>query len=347
MPADLRAVTVVVTNYNGRAVLPRTLATLRTVLGPSVPVIVADSGSTDGSPEDVAKHFPEVRIVQRDRFTPHVNITRNMGVRAATTPLVFLIDNDIDVTPGCIEELMRVMRSSDSVFCCTPRLLDFDDANKIYADGNHLHFLGLSGATKRNRLVSDTPLRPPHPTFAGGIMLIDVRRAEALGLWDEGFPFGWADDCEIQLRGRLRGFQALHVPTANCVHQSKDHGTKRSYGQFYNRYRLIWIVYSRRSLFLLAPPLLVFELALTLLSLVLGISGERWRAIKDVWRTRADIRARRAAAQASRRVRDSALMAAGEVELGGPMGRSDALRTMTRGMTIVLDAYWRLVRRWL
>jgi hypothetical protein len=260
---------------------------------------------------------------------------------------VFLIDNDIDVTPGCLEELVRVMRSSDSVFCCTPRLLDFDDANKIYADGNYLHFLGLSGATKRNRLVSDTPPRPPHATFGGGIMLIDVRHAQTLGLFDEGFAFGWADDAEFQLRGRLRGLQALHVPTAICVHASKDHGTKRSYAQFHNRYRLLWIAYSRRSLILLAPPLLAFELALTLLGLVLGISGERWRAIKDVWRERRDIRARRTAVQASRRVRDSTLLNSGAVELGGPMGRSGTLRTLTRVMTIVLDAYWVIVRRWI
>jgi GT2 family glycosyltransferase len=347
MAAEPSAVTVVVTNYNGRAVLPRTLTTLRTVLGSRVPVIMVDAGSTDGSPAEVAKSFPEVRIVDPGRFTPQLNITRNLGIRAATTPLVFLIDNDIDVTPGCIEELVRVMRSSDSVFCCTPRLLDFDDANKIYADGNHLHFLGLSGATKRNRLVSDTPPRPPHATFGGGIMLIDVRHAQTLGLFDEGFAFGWADDAEFQLRGRLRGLQALHVPTAICVHASKDHGTKRSYAQFHNRYRLLWIAYSRRSLILLAPPLLAFELALTLLALALGISGERWRAIRDVWRARRDLRARRAEVQASRRVRDSELLNGGAVELGGPMGRSGALRTLTRVMTIVLDAYWHIVRRWI
>ena len=130
-----------------------------------------------------------------------------------------------------------------------------------------------------------------------------------------------------------------------CLHASKDHGTRRSYGQFYNRYRFISIVYSRRALLLLAPPLLAFEAALTLLALAMGVTNERCRAVYDVWRDRADIRARRAAAQAHRRVRDSVLFRGGGVELGGPMGRSPVLRALTRATTAVLDAYWMLVRK--
>jgi hypothetical protein len=132
-----------------------------------------------------------------------------------------------------------------------------------------------------------------------------------------------------------------------CVHASKDHGTRRSYAQFHNRYRLLCIAYSRRTLLLLAPPLLAFEMALTLLSLLMGVAGERWRAIRHVWRERADIRARRAIAQARRRVPDSALLNGGGVELGGPMGRSATLRAVTRVMTAVLDRYWGVARRWL
>jgi GT2 family glycosyltransferase len=344
MSAELSEVTVVVQNYNGRAALTRSIEVLRTVLGTRVPVIVVDAGSDDGGPEEIERRFPDVRIVRAATHKPPLNVTRNLGLRAATTPLVFLMDNDIHVKPGSLEELLRVLRSSDSILCCTPRLLDADDPNRIYSDGNYLHFLGLSGATKRNRLVSETPLVPPHPTFGGGIMLIDKRHAETIGFFDEGFAFGWADDAEFQLRGRLRGLAALHVPSAVCVHASKDHGTKRSYAQFHNRYRLLFIAYSLRALVLLAPPLLAFEVALTLLSLVIGVAGERWRAVRDIWRERADIRARRAAVQASRRVKDSVLLNGGGVELAGPMGRVGPLRLVTRFVALLLSAYWGLVR---
>lgn len=342
--SESSSVTVVITNYNGRTVLAPTVEAVRTVLGPDVPVIVSDDGSDDGSVEDLAKRFPDVRIVSPGRHTARLNVVRNVGIKAATTPLVFLLDNDILVHAGCLEELLRVMRSSESILCCTPRLIDFDDSNKIYADGNHLHFLALSGATKRNRLISETPVAPPRATFGGGIMLIDMRHAAALGYFDEGYAIGWADDAEFQMRGRLRGLQALHVSTATCTHASKDHGTKRSYGQFYNRYRLLFITYSLRTLLLLAPPLLAFEVALMLLSLDMGIADERFRAMKHLWRDRADIRARRAVVQASRRVRDSTLLNGGGVELAGRMGRSAPLRAVTRVVTILLSGYWLLVR---
>lgn len=344
---DPTSLTVVVTNYNGGEVLMRTLETLRAVLGGNTPVIVADDGSTDGSPQEARTRFPEVRVVSPGSHTARLNVVRNVGLKAARTALVFLIDNDILVTPGCVEELARVLRSSDSILCCTPRLLDADDSNRIYADGNYLHFLGLSGVSKRNRLVSDTPERPPHPTFGGGIMLIDMRRAASLGYFDEGFAIGWADDAEFQLRGRLRGLEALHVPSAVCIHASKDHGTRRSYGQFYNRYRLLLISYSTRALLLLAPMLLLFEIALTALSIAIGTTGERFRAVSHVWRDRADIGARRAAVQASRLVRDSVVLQSGGIELGGPMGRSPLLKTLTGVMTAAFSVYWRLVRGWL
>jgi GT2 family glycosyltransferase len=346
-PADSCSVTVVITNYNGRAVLAPTVETVRAVLGSEVPVIVADDGSDDGSAEDIAKRFPDVRIVSPGRHTARLNVVRNVGLYAATTPFVFLIDNDILVHRGCLEELMRVMTSSPSILCCTPRLIDAGDSNRIYADGNHLHFLALSGATKRNRLVSETPCMPPRSTFGGGIMLIDMRNAASLGYFDEGYAIGWADDGEFQIRGRLRGLQALHVSTATCTHASKDHGTKRSYGQFYNRYRLLCIAYSPRTLLLLAPPLLAFEVALTLLALIIGVTSERFHAVRDLWRDRADIAARRAVVQASRSVNDSTLLTSGGVELAGRIGRSPELRAVTRIVTVLLSAYWHLVRRWL
>jgi GT2 family glycosyltransferase len=343
MPVDSSAVTIVITNYNGRAVLARTLETARAVLG-DIPIIISDDGSDDGSAEEAAERFPGVRVVSPGRHTARLNIVRNVGIKAATTPYVFLIDNDILIQHGCLEELLRVLRSSQSVVCCTPRLIDADDPNRIYADGNYLHFLGLSGATKRNRLVSETPPAAPRPTFGGGIMLIDVRHAAALGFFDEGYAIGWADDAEFQLRGRMRGLAALHVATAACTHAGKDHGTKRSYGQFYNRYRLLSISYSLRTLVLLAPPLLAFEVALTLFSIFIGVDGKRFRALRDVWRDRADIRARRAIVQESRRVGDSELLNGGGVELAGRMGRFAPMRAATRVVTFVLGAYWRLVR---
>lgn len=344
MLPESNAVTVVITNYNGGEVVMRTVETVRAVLGEQVPVVIADDGSADGSAEEVQRRFPSVRVVTPGSHTARLNLVRNVGVKAATTRFAFLMDNDILVTPGCLEELMRVMGASPSVLCCTPRLLDFEDQSKIYADGNYLHFLALSGASKRNRRVSETPVRAPEPTFGGGIMLIDLERAAELGYFDEGYAIGWADDAEFQMRGRLVGLAALHASTAICVHASKDHGTKRSYGQFYNRYRLLLVSYSTRALVLLAPPLLVFEVALTALGLAMGISGERWRALRHVWRDRADIRARRAAVQSTRRVRDADILRSGGIELGGPMGRSGALKALTRIMTGALAVYWRLVR---
>lgn len=285
-------------------------------------------------------------MVSPGGHTAHLNTVRNAGLKAATRPYVFLIDNDILVKPGCIDELKRAFQSDHPVLCATPRLLDAEDSNKIYADGNTSHFLGLSGTSKRNQLVNETPVTEPRPTFGGGIMLINRERAAEIDYFDEGYVFGWADDAEFQMRGRVRGYQALHVPSAVCVHAAKDHGTGRSYGQFYNRFRLMLTVYSTRTLILLSPALLLFEFALTGAAVAMGVTRERFRAIAQVRRDWAEISARRAATQSGRRVPDSAFLTGGGIELAGPMGRSPVLAALTRATTGALDGFWWLVRRW-
>jgi GT2 family glycosyltransferase len=340
-------VAVVVTNYNGGEVLVRTLETVQAVLGEQTEVIVVDDGSEDGSLERVAHNFPGVRVVSPGGHTARMNVVRNQGLRAATKPYVFLIDNDIQITPGCVDELKRAFQSDRPVLCATPRLLDADDPDRIYSDGNQPHFLGLSGASKRNRPVSETPVTPPRPTFGGGIMLINRERAAELDYFDEGYALGWADDAEFQLRGRARGFQALHVPSAVCLHSAKDHAARRSYGQFYNRFRLLFTVYSVRSLILLSPILVLFELGLTGAAVAMGVSRQRFSAMRQIWRDQDEIRTRRRQIQSHRQLRDSELLSAGGVDLAGPMGRTPGLPFLTRIATGVLNGYWWLVRRWI
>ena len=247
-----------------------------------------------------------------------------MGLRAVATPFVFLTDNDILVTPGCMDTLMQVLRSSESVLCCTPRLLDVDDPNKIYADGNYLHYLGLSGTSRRDQLVSETPVRPPHPTFGCGIMLINMRLAAEIGYCDEGYASGGQRRrvSAARARARLSGPACAGRGLLACIEGSRDAAQLRAVLQSLSHavHRV-----SSRALLLLAPPLLLFEIALTGFAAGMGVSRERWRAIEQIWRDRAEIRAMRAVNRATRRVEDSAVLESGGVELGGPMGRSGVL----------------------
>jgi len=346
-PEYTPGVTYVLTNFNGRQVLPGTLAALYRHACEIAAVIVVDDGSTDGGPAWVREHYPQVTVCGPAANTRNVNAIRNMGLQQVRTRYAFLMDNDIAIQGGAVERLLQVARGDPAVHCLTPRLLDADDPGRIFADGNSLHYLGLSGRAARGLLLSERPSRPPEPTFGGGIMLVNMEAAQTVGLFDSGYLWGWGEDADYQLRGRLYGYRALLVSDAVCLHESKQHGKDRAYAQLCNRYRLLCTVYSARSLWLLSPGLLLFEAAITVAALMKGFWRERFAAVGHVWRERANICRRRRELQAHRRVRDGQLITGGPFDLPGMMLDRPLVRFMADVLATATQLNWRLVHRWL
>lgn len=340
----LANVTVVITNYNGRAVLEPTILALEELGVDERRIVLVDDGSTDGSSSWVSARWPRARVVSLGRNTRRLNLVRNRGLRQATTRYVLLIDNDIVVQPGCVAELMRVMRSRPGVLCCTPRLLYEDDAERIYQDGALPHFLGITTGQVRGVPVSERPATGPTPTFGGGIMLIDRHCSAELGDFDEGYAIGWADDAEFQLRARLAGFEALHVPTATCLHLDRSAGRARAYGQVYNRYRLIFTTYATRTLVVLAPALLAFELCLTGVSVASGFFRDRVQAVRDIWRDRRSWLRHRYDVQRRRRRSDADILVGGAMSPPAMYAEGSLAGRMMRALSAAFDGYWTIAR---
>lgn len=336
------AISVVISNYQGREVLPDTLeAAIRNVPAPHE-ILVVDDGSTDGGPDLVRSRWPGVRLVLLGANSGgRLNVVRNRGIEAATAPLVLLLDHDILVEPGCVEILRRTLVEACAV-ACTPRLLDRNDPRHIYADGGRLHYLGLSIVDGRGDTVACRPAGPPVPTFGGGIMLLDRAAVLELGGFDESLAIGWGDDGEFHLRARLQGHPVLHVPAATCLHLERAHGTRRAYAQIHNRWRVMTEAWEARTLIALLPLLLGFE-CLLLVSAVAGGFAPAWgRAVRDVWAARHELRARRRVVQRSRVVADGDVMVGGTPALPRVARHSRVLRAAVSLASSISDAFWRL-----
>jgi GT2 family glycosyltransferase len=336
------ALSVVIPSYQGREVLPDTLdAVVRHVPEP-YEIIVVDDGSTDGGAEWLRSRWPDLRLILLgENSGGRVNGVRNRGIEAARAPLVLLLDDDVLVQPGCVETLRHTLLETGAV-ACTPRLLDRQNPQRIYADGGRLHYLGLSIVEGRGETVGSRPAGPPMPTFGGGIMLLDRIAVLELGGFDPALAFGWADDAELHLRARLHGRPVLHVSAATCWHLERSHGTRRAYAQLHNRWRVMAVVWQARTLVTLLPLLLVFESLLFVSALVGGFVPAWCRAVRDVFAARHELRARRRALQATRVVSDAAVMEGGAPALPLALRHSRGLRATVAIATAIADAFWRL-----
>jgi GT2 family glycosyltransferase len=336
-------ITAAVINFNGRAVLPATLAALQRVRAPTLEIMVVDDGSTDGSPDWIRENHPEVRVIPLAGNSGKPSRGRNLALREARTRYVLLLDNDVVVEQDCPAALLSGMTAQPGVLCCTPRLLYADDPATIYYDGSDLHFLCVSTNSARGQGVADRTSSEPAPTIPGGNGLVDRQAALDLGLFDEGYDFGWGEDAELFIRGRIAGLQCLHIPDATATHAERERGVQRGEAQIYNRYRMLLTAYSRRSLLLLLPPLLTFELLLAAMGLAKGLGAAQPRSLRRIASQLTELRARRRRIQSTRQVPDGALLTAGDLRPTGVLNRSRAVTTGTRLLEWALTPYWKLV----
>ena len=99
--SPLPAISVIVPCYNAAAFVPATLRSVLAQQGFELQIIVVDDGSTDGSPERVAREFPGVALVRQ--ANAGVAAARNTGLAHARHDWVAFIDADDLWLPGKLQ----------------------------------------------------------------------------------------------------------------------------------------------------------------------------------------------------------------------------------------------------
>jgi GT2 family glycosyltransferase len=344
---SLPPVTVAIINHDGMATLPAVVDALLASDYPDRTVVLVDDHSTDGSPEWFQETHPELPVLRTGPDGGRASVGRNLALRWARTPFVFLVDNDVVVRPDAVGILVETLATRPDVFACSPRLVYARDPDRIYFGGSNLHYLAVSCDASRGLDVTAREAEEPFPSLCNGILLVRREVAVEMGGFDTEYAFGWGEDGELPVRAILGGWRCLHVPGAVATHVEKRRGTARAEAQIQNRIRMLLTVYSGRSLLLLAPALLAFEVALAGAAVAKGFAGDYLRAARGAIGALPAIRARRATIQASREASDRALLCAGDLTPTGALSRSWLVRAASRAATVFFGGYWWVVRPFL
>jgi GT2 family glycosyltransferase len=210
-------VSIVIVHWNS----PYLLGCLRSCLQPridGVEVVLVDNASTDGSMRQVAAAYDEhVRTV---RTPENYGYTRgaNIGLRQARGRYIFLLNNDAEVAPGCVDTLVAAAEADPRIGICCPKILSARDRRLIESIGHWVYADGLSRC--RGRLEEDRGQydRAEDVLVPSGCAIL-VRREmlDDVGLLDEDF-FAYCDDTDLGLRAQLRGWRCVTVPAAVVYH---------------------------------------------------------------------------------------------------------------------------------
>jgi N-acetylglucosaminyl-diphospho-decaprenol L-rhamnosyltransferase len=234
----MSGLSIVIVNYRSGELLLGCLQSLAesvTCLGVEVWIINNDSTS-DLTPV-FAHSWPETHFIQND-FNRGFAAAANLGFRHSQRDFVLLLNPDVLVRPGSIEDLIQTLRENPDCGVVLPKLKN--------ADGT-LQYSCRHFYTFKTLIMRRSPFKqwfPDHESVRhhlmadwdhGHLVEVDwglgaammVRRAAIANdlLFDERF-FLYFEDVDLCLRMWQRGWRVLYQPKACMVHHHRRDSAK-------------------------------------------------------------------------------------------------------------------------
>ena len=230
MTGQPETIAVVVVTYNSEHLVADLVSTLATGLdGVGWHLTVADNASSDGTVAALSTLAPQACVVPMGR-----NAGYSAGINAALAAArphtsVLVLNPDIRLAPGCGQELVRVLRSTDAGIV-VPRLLHGDGTPTfgLRREPSVLRALGdaLLGARRAGRfpVFGEIVTEERHyqtesvaDWATGAALLISAECWRACAPWDESF-FLYSEETDFALRARDAGHVTRLAPAAVAVH---------------------------------------------------------------------------------------------------------------------------------
>ena len=283
--------TIIIPNYNGLKFMDECIRSLNAQTYPNFRTLVVDNGSTDGSVEWLKEHqIDTIFLPENTGFSGAVNV----GIKAADTPYVLLLNNDVRVDEYFVAEMVRAIGQSERIFSVSSRMIQMYHPDRLDDAGDMYSLLGW--AYQRGVGRDLTHYRRSSRVFSACAGAAIYRREvfEEIGYFDE-MHFAYLEDMDLCWRARIHGWKSWYEPDAEVFHV----GSATS-GSRYNRFKVLhsagnnlYMIYKNMPLaqmLLNLPFLLVGFLIKYLFFVKNGFGGDYVSGLKEGIRTRKQCR---------------------------------------------------------
>ncbi len=215
-------VAIVILTWNGKEDILQCLPTLSRIRYPNWSATVVDNASADGTVQAIRAAHPSQRVLVMEKNLGFCG-GNNRGIADAVArgaDYVLLLNNDTELHPDLLDELVRVAVSDPKIGAVGTKNILMD---------NHAVVWGAYGELRYDRdLVRLVGSRQPDgPEYRGvkdvdwvignGVMM-SRRALEAVGGFDESF-FGYHEDVDWCERARRAGFRIVYNGDAIIYHK--------------------------------------------------------------------------------------------------------------------------------
>ena len=264
--AELPLVSIIILNYNGLRFVERCIRSVLSTDYPNFEVIFVDNKSTDGSPELVEKLFGEEKRLKIVKNEKNLGFSggNNRGIRIARGDYIVLLNNDTEVRPDWLKQIIAVMEKRDDIGIAQPVILYMDSDNIIQTLGNNIDsiLMVVKSVGKGKKFPAEKLCKMIKTSFPMGACIVLKRSLlKKIGLFDEKF-FIYHDDIYWGLLTWLSGHKVATILTSVIYHYGRAtigrfKFKKIAYYNTISRLALILKIYNKLDIFVGLPSFIV------------------------------------------------------------------------------------------
>lgn len=276
---DAPLISLITINYNQASVTCELLESTRNLDYPRFEVIVVDNASKEDPTEQILRgNYPNVKVIVSPENLGFSG-GNNLGMRHAKGDYFFFLNNDTEVTPDLLNQLLAPFQASPTVGIVCPKIRFFDHKDIIQYAGyfplnpytGRFWSIGL-GETDHGQYDQSGPTDFAH----GAAMMASRRAVEIGGVMDESY-FLYYEELDWSMQIQRAGFQIYYQASALIYHkESMSVGKTNPMKVYYQtRNRLLFMRRNVSGFPLYFFVLYYFCFALTKAAVVYAMKGQK------------------------------------------------------------------------
>jgi GT2 family glycosyltransferase len=242
-------ISIITVNYNG---LNMTIDLLKSIDNQSyknIEIFVVDNASKEDPAAFFQKNYPNVKFIRSEKNLGFAG-GNNLAVKEAKGDFLFFINNDAEITEGCLQKLVALFNEKPKLGIVSPLLLYFNESKG--QDKDLIQYAGttrVDSVTARNKTLGEKEWdngqfkTATETAYAhGAAMMIKREVVDDVGVMFEEF-FLYYEELDWCERIRKAGYEIYVEPRARVYHkESASVGQMSTLKTFYiNRNRIYFM----------------------------------------------------------------------------------------------------------
>ncbi len=237
-------ISIVILNFNQLKVTCEFLDSTKVLTYPNFEIIFVDNNSKENPTDHVKQNYPDIKLIVNER---NLGFTggNNIGIAAANGDYIFVVNNDTEVTPNLLENLLEPFLRDTKIGMVSPKIKFFHQPNIIqYAGYNAINpFTGRNSAVGNKEEDKGQHDMPGYTCYAhGAAMLVKKEVIDKVGAFYDDF-FIYYEELDWSARTTRGGYEIYYQPSAVILHKESITMGKESQlkAYYHNRNRILFM----------------------------------------------------------------------------------------------------------